>query len=209
MNYSADVPDVDTGSETFANWYYRLTVYSSWFPSAQFVMFLAMGIYGWSFVNLVTLQRKNPFTSGNDSYGSFKKMLILVPILFMFSGLIVLRQTEDLSEYCKEHQTANGYSKHVAMLKQGYSAESVSALKNVIATEDRNMLFLHSLQMTNYLGAIETRHQVSPDCHIYTSEEVFNWNFYMWTLGFLLLGIQFTHADIGPMKNFTLTWASM
>lgn len=41
--------------------------------------------------------------------------------------------------------------------------------------------------------------QTPATCHDYTPEEVFNWNFYLWVTSFILLGLQFTHADIGPM----------
>ena len=94
------VPDLDTGSQLFEQWYYRYTVNTTWLPLSQFVAFYALAVYGWAFINLVNCQRKNPFTSGNAHYKDIKIMLLVAPLIFFISGLVVFRQANDLSGYC-------------------------------------------------------------------------------------------------------------
>lgn len=72
LNLAAFVPDFDTGSQLYEHWYYRYTVNTTWFPLSQFVAFMGLAIYGWTFINLINCQRNNPFTDGNNSYKSFK-----------------------------------------------------------------------------------------------------------------------------------------
>jgi len=57
-------------------------------------------IFGWTFVNLVTMKRGEPFSSGNKSVGSFIKLLIATPIVFMTSGICTLRSVYDMNGYC-------------------------------------------------------------------------------------------------------------
>lgn len=167
------VPDYNTDSPIFQQWYYRIVVNTEWFPTSQFVSYMAFCIYGWSYINLVTLQRKDPFTSGNGGHSAFKKMILLTPILFLFSGIITLRARNDLSGYCDNEGESNEDSGHKTHMLRASDNDTVA------------------------------------DCHEYTDDEIFNWNFYYWTTGFILFGIQFTHIDIGPMQHFTLTWASI
>jgi hypothetical protein len=42
---------------------------------------------GWTLVNILTLERVDPFTSGNGSHSAFKIMLLSVPIIFMASTI--------------------------------------------------------------------------------------------------------------------------
>lgn len=56
--------------------------------------------------------------------------------------------------------------------------------------------FLYSVQIFNYFGAIETKGKI---CHIYTPEEVMDWNFKVWATSFVVLGLNFTHLDVGPL----------
>ena len=99
-SWAAYVPDIDTNSMLFEKWYYRYTVKTTYFPLSQFVAFAGLSIYGWMFINVVNCQRKNPFTSGNGHYKDFKILLVMIPILFLMSGLVVFRQANDLSGYC-------------------------------------------------------------------------------------------------------------
>ena len=62
---------------------------------------------------------------------------------------------------------------------------------------------LASITEQSYLG------ESSDKCKIYTKWEVFKYNYLVWCVGFLLLGCQFTHADVGPMTHFALSWDSM
>ena len=193
-------PDVNTGSSAFENFYYRVVVNTTWFPLAQFVSFMALMVFGWTYVNAVTLKRWNVFTSGNKSDAAFKKMLMLSPVLFLASGLIVMRQKQDLAGYC---QNANDYRHRVIL--QAAPEEPLNVLKGVLKADDPNVVLIHTLQTANYLRAFAT----PAECHVYTDDEIFNYNFWLWTAGFILLGINFSHADVGPMKHFTLTWRVM
>jgi len=71
---------------------------------------MLLSIYGWMFINLVNMERKNPFTSGNMHYRDFKIMLMVAPIIFLMSGLVVFRQANDLSGYCQSQD--NGENHH-------------------------------------------------------------------------------------------------
>jgi hypothetical protein len=47
-----------------------------------------------------------------------------------------------------------------------------------------------------------------PECHIYSNQEVFNYNFFIWTLAYFV-GLQFTHLDNGILSQLTLDWNVM
>jgi hypothetical protein len=55
----------------------------------------------------------------------------------------------------------------------------------------------------NYLNRDYT-----PGCHEYSGPEVFHYNYFIWTVAFFI-GLQFTHADVGFMQQFTLDWSVM
>ncbi len=57
-------------------------------------------VYGWTYVNLITLKRADPFTSGRGGYQDIAILLMTAPILFLASGIIVLRSRHDLAGYC-------------------------------------------------------------------------------------------------------------
>jgi hypothetical protein len=48
---------------------------------------MGLAVFGWAFVNIVTLRRTDPFTSGNGSHDAFKKLLIMVPVIFLYSTI--------------------------------------------------------------------------------------------------------------------------
>ena len=58
-------------------------------------------------------------------------MLVLTPIIFLFSGTIVFRQKEDLSGYCTESDHA---SKTIHL--RATSDESLLATQAVLESED-------------------------------------------------------------------------
>lgn len=68
------------------------------------------------------------------------------------------------------------------------------------------MLLAHTLQDAEYMKSLDS---VGAECHEYTDDEVYQWNFYLWCSGFFLLGLQFTHGDVGPLRYFTFTWSTM
>jgi len=57
-------------------------------------------IFGWTFVNLVSMKRGEPFSSGNKSGAAFIKLLIVTPVVFMASGICALRSVYDMNGYC-------------------------------------------------------------------------------------------------------------
>lgn len=145
-------------------------------------MFMGFGITGWTLINFFNCERRwYPFTDGNFSHASFKKMLVLTPILFLFAGTIVFRQKEDLSGYCSE-------SDHVRKTIQLRATldDSLTTTQTVLETEDDTLLLLHTIQLGDYMG--EQRDAANVSCHEYTDLEVYNWNFYFWVTSFLLLG---------------------
>ena len=48
----------------------------------------------------------------------------------------------------------------------------------------------------------------TPSCKTYTLQEVFKYNYMVWTLGYFI-GLQFTHMDQGIMQQFVLDWNVM
>ena len=84
---------MDTGNSYYASWYYRVSVNTTWFPFAQFVSYMALCIFGWTYISLVSVQRKDPFAGPRptNTYIDFYIMVITVPFIFLVSGLIVMR----------------------------------------------------------------------------------------------------------------------
>ena len=202
---SSYVPDVDTGSEFFEKWYYRSTVETTWLPLSQLVALFGLSIYGWCFINLINCQRKNPFTSGNEHYKDIKMMLLMTPILFFFSGIVVLRDAHDLSGYCAQND-ANGAvhnGKTIYLQMSPEDSANVDTLSAVLETDDDLVLLFHTIQQSNYLKSYGG--QNAPACKTYTQEEVYAYNQHFWVAGFFLLGLQFTHTHVGPLAHFSLT----
>lgn len=90
--FAADLfSEVNTNSKEFENLYYRIVVNTTWFPVGQGVSYMALSVLGWAFINLVNMQKSDPFTSGNNDHKSFHKFLIVLPIIFMSSMIIVFK----------------------------------------------------------------------------------------------------------------------
>lgn len=75
----------NSGSSLYERFYFRGEVNTTWFPLSQLCIYFLLSIVGWSMINTVNCERKNPFTSGNSNYRSFKQLLIAVPIVFSYS----------------------------------------------------------------------------------------------------------------------------
>ena len=90
-----------------------------------------------------------------------------------------MRSRHDLSGYCTDQDEASNEGHKTHMLRE-----------SLLGDDDETSTVPTSEE---FVG-----------CHEYTDDEIFNWNFNYWTVGFLLFGIQFSHVDIGPMKHFTL-----
>ena len=85
---------------------------TTYFPVGQLFAQMGLACLGWAFVNIVTLRRTDPFTSGNGSHSAFKKLLWIVPIVFMYSTINTQRQSHDLAGYCNSTANANGFHHH-------------------------------------------------------------------------------------------------
>jgi len=159
-------------------------------------------------INTVNCQRKNPFTSGNNDYVSFKQLLMAVPVIFLYSVIDIHRSAYDMEGYCIQPVA----SVHpVTYLKQSYeSAHDPLALDAIYndQVDDEIVMLMHSITQMNYLGEMDKLgHNYA--CIKYTDVEIFNYNFFVWCSSFFFIGLQFTHFDVGPMTRFTLDPAAM
>lgn len=194
VHLASFIPDVDTGSELFQNIYYRGLVNTTYFPLSQFIGYFLLSIFGWTFVNLVTMKRGEPFTSGNRSLGSFIKLLWITPICFMTSGICTLRSVYDLDGYCTTPIVQMEPVREERMLQQ----ESV---------DDVFFSFFESISQANYMFE-QPQLKTITECRQYTQDEVYQFNYLFWGLAFLV-GLNFTHADQGPFKHFSLDPSEM
>lgn len=62
-------------------------VNTSYFPIGQLVATLGINMLAWVFVNVVTLERTDPFSSGNGGHLDFHRMLMIVVIVFFYSTI--------------------------------------------------------------------------------------------------------------------------
>ena len=191
---------------------------TTWFPLSQLVSYFFMNVIGWAFVNLVNCRppveevpRRDPFTSGNFDHRSFKKFLIGIPIFFLISGIVVFRSRYDLDGYCTDLEK----SERIADMQVDSEAEgnsSVTKLESFIDKEgkfDFDLLFMHTIAQTANLHQLQVSLSRSAlVCHTYTDKEVFHYNL-LWCFGFFILGLNFTHLDVGPLQHFELDWQSM
>jgi hypothetical protein len=80
------------------------------------------------------------------------------------------------------------------------AANFTTHYSSMAALEDPFMQLASSVDNSDYLGG--------PGPHGYSKEQVFTYNYLIWTLAFFLC-LQFTHADEGIMKQFVLDPAVM
>ncbi len=83
--------------------YFRSWVNTTYVSFGIFLFFIGMYIIGFSFVEVVNLQnyRGDPFMSRDGSYKDIKTQLLMAVLMFGLSGMVTVRQKNDLSEYCK------------------------------------------------------------------------------------------------------------
>jgi hypothetical protein len=55
---------------------------------------------------------------------------------------------------------------------------------------------------------LSTRKSETPNCHEYSTWEVFQYNYFIWVLAYFV-GLQFTHLDTGILQELTLDWNIM
>ena len=84
--------------------YYRYSVFTTYLPFSVMSYMLVMWALGFTFINIVGMRNRgpDPFCDGHQSHASFKATLLFSIIFFFISGLVVLRQRYDLTEYCNK-----------------------------------------------------------------------------------------------------------
>lgn len=131
-----------------------------------------MMIMGFMFINIVNLryERKNPFKGSDGTYKDFKIMLVLCIVLFFTSGIVVLRHNEDLKSYCEG----------------SHRKEFIHdpAITNINTKASLHKLFMSIDQMNYSHRMVKTLS--TPGCHEYSAEEVFSYNYFIWTLGYII-----------------------
>lgn len=108
---------------------------TTYFPVGQFFAQLGLGCLGWAFVNLVTLKRQDPFTSGNGNHEGFKKMLVITPLVFIVSTLNTQRQAHDLVGYCAVPDVQSNFVDLSAFAQTEASVKSPAPSKPVFLNE--------------------------------------------------------------------------
>lgn len=97
------IPDIDTGSDTYRQMFYRKTFNTTFFPLSKLILWMTCLFFGFSFVVVFNLdnKRSNPWHSRDGSFKDIKKMMALGLLAFIYSGIIFLRSENDLSSNCE------------------------------------------------------------------------------------------------------------
>ena len=71
-------------------------------PFGQLAYFSVMWIVGFTFISLVNLKNRNgnPFKDSEGTYIDITKTFAFSILFFALSGIVVLRQRDDLASYC-------------------------------------------------------------------------------------------------------------
>ncbi|CDW87216.1 UNKNOWN [Stylonychia lemnae] len=188
---------INTGVNFIDNIYYRYYVHTKFLPLQQWAYYSIMLATGFMFINLVNLKniRGNPFLGFNNSYYHFKYTIFLSFALFLTSGIVVFRQSHDLASYCEHNSQIDPFIVNPVDPKQTDIDVHAPLFKIFMTIEKMNYTRPYSILD-------------KPDCYIYSDDEVFDYNYHIWTFAFLL-GLQFTHLQVGFMKNFSLSWDIM
>lgn len=54
-------------------------------------------------------------------------------------------------------------------------------------------------QLVRGAAQVDVRGSLQPECKVYSKWDIYDYNQFVWALAYILLGIQFTHADQGIM----------
>jgi hypothetical protein len=103
---------IDTESDLFDNLYYRYYVHTKFLSIHQWIYYGFMLITGFMFINIVNLKnvRKNPFAGPRKNFYDIKFTIFLCFFVFIFSGVVVLRQKHDLSSFCDKNHHHHNHS---------------------------------------------------------------------------------------------------
>ena len=99
------VPSYDTQDQDFQDLTFMGVVNSSYFATPQFLYYVGMHALGFSFINLITLQKSadKQFISGNNTYKDVFVVSAMACLYFFISGNTVLRNEFALSGYCNQN----------------------------------------------------------------------------------------------------------
>lgn len=127
--------------------------------------------------------------------------------MFIFAGMVTLRQKEDLSQYCNSTRPDTrtlDYMNHA----NDYGFPQVLNMTAAQLSEEPLHKLFASIDRMDYLTKHHSDVTVPPECHLYSKREIFWYNYLIWTLAFFI-GLQFTHLDNGIFSNLTLDWNVM
>lgn len=176
----------------FQDLYFRYTFNTTMIPLGSMFYFLIMYGVGFAFVEVVNLQneRGNPFIGKNGTYKDITWALIIAGIMFIFSGMVTLRGKDDLYSYCKSdlHNI-----KLLGQVEKSYGYLNMSA----VTPDSPLQEIFASIDMMDYVTKRQTGS--TPECHLYSESEIFNYNYFVWTLAYFV-GLQFTHLDNGILS---------
>jgi hypothetical protein len=103
-----DTAGIDTGNE----WFRRLTKRGSYYdsdviPVSTFLFYFGSNILGMIYVNIsnLTNYRRNPVLNKFANYNSLLAVLVLTPLLFVTSTMMVLRSKDSLSDLACSEQS--------------------------------------------------------------------------------------------------------
>jgi hypothetical protein len=203
-------PNTDTASADFQSLYYRYYVNTTYISFGVFLFFIVMYVVGFAFVNVVNLQnyRKDPFISRDGTYKDIKQQLWMAALMFAFAGMVTLRQKYDLSEYCKPPTPVNSTLSVLNHFPKPYTVESGFPYMNHTALQLSETPIHHLFASIDKMDYLSTHVKYNPDCHAYSTLDVFKYNYFIWVLAFFI-GLQFTHLDNGILSQLTLDWNIM
>jgi len=201
------IPEINTGSQLFISFYERNTFYTPYFSFGKFIYWMLLAAIGFTFVVVVNLgnKRRTPFTSRDGSFKDIKILMKVAPILFFFAPIIFIRDTYDMQRNCpviNQDFIQNSY-------EDGYFVNGIG-YKDIKASPEIPHSHIHSPSKIdlNYMDIEENLENLEFEhCHTFTRSEVFWYNFIH--LIFYFIGLNFTHADVGILQDFTLDWEVM
>ncbi|CAI2373366.1 unnamed protein product [Moneuplotes crassus] len=197
------IPEWNTGSELYADFYERRTFYTQYFSLGKFLYWMILAPIGFAFVVTINLdnERRTPFTSRDGSFKDIKKLMLVAPILFFASANIFLRDTYDMRRDCPVIDTN--------FIQESYEKGFIQNWEPSTNFETIGELAHDHKELPEIFDSITKNLEEFEDvrCHTYTRSEVFWYNFVH--LIFFFLGLNFTHLDQGILQDFTLDWEVM
>eukprot|EP00347_Sterkiella_histriomuscorum_P013135 403365878 len=208
-HYSQRIPAVDTKSEFFRSYYFRGTFNTTYIDFGTFFYYMILLVIGYSYTTVVTLayKRKSMFIGRDGQFQDLKWLIIFGVTFYFISGLVVLRQSTDMSSYCNANKT-HAYNIEVELMSELAEDIKMKPLHKIFKSIHQMDYLKQRIGSANHQPALQQSQVEQGECKIYSNEEVFNYNYYIFTVGYFV-GLQFTHLDAGFMQQFQLTPAVM